>query len=77
MIRNEATALPTMSRATGGDPPGTMGEMLDGHGKTNATTADRVYVHGNRGDEIVASSAAGLGWLYHHYDARGHCNSRA
>jgi RHS repeat-associated protein len=39
---------------------------------TSATTADRIYVHGNRVDEIVAS-LAGVGWLYHHYDARGHC----
>jgi RHS repeat-associated protein len=39
---------------------------------SSATVADRIYVHGNRVDEIVAS-LAGVGWLYHHYDARGHC----
>ena len=39
---------------------------------TTATVPDRVYVHGNRVDEIVASAAGG-NWLYHHYDARGHC----
>src|SRR6267143_1099286 len=36
----------------------------------NAT--DRVYVHGGRVDEIVASWA-GSEWRHHHYDARGHC----
>jgi RHS repeat-associated protein len=36
--------------------------------------ASRVYVHGGRVDEIVASQAgAGGGWSHHHYDARGHC----
>jgi len=40
---------------------------------TAATAADRVYVHGNRVDEIVASWATGGNWLYHHYDARGNC----
>ena len=35
-------------------------------------SADRVYVHGGRVDEIVASQDAG-GWHHHHYDARGHC----
>jgi RHS repeat-associated protein len=39
----------------------------------NGSVAERTYVHGNRVDEIVASVAAGAGWLYHHYDARGHC----
>ena len=39
---------------------------------SNAATADRLYVHGNRIDEIVASWAGGE-WMYHHYDARGHC----
>jgi RHS repeat-associated protein len=39
---------------------------------STATTVDRIYVHGNRMDEIVASAAQG-DWLYHHYDARGHC----
>ncbi len=36
------------------------------------STADRTYVHGGRVDEIVASQAGGE-WVYHHYDARGHC----
>jgi len=40
---------------------------------TTATAADRVYVHGNRVDEIVASWATGGSLLYHHYDARGNC----
>jgi len=40
---------------------------------TTAGVADRVYVHGNRLDEIVASRATGGNWLYHHYDARGNC----
>jgi RHS repeat-associated protein len=34
--------------------------------------ADRIYAHGNRVDEIVASQYGGV-WNYHHYDARGHC----
>ena len=34
--------------------------------------ADRVYVHGGRMDEIVASWAGGV-WSHHQYDARGHC----
>jgi RHS repeat-associated protein len=38
----------------------------------NASTASRIYVHGGRVDEIVASRAGGV-WNYHHYDARGHC----
>ena len=38
----------------------------------NASTADRLYVHGGRVDEIVASKVAGQ-WYHHHYDARGHC----
>jgi len=38
----------------------------------SASTPLRIYVHGNRVDEIVASQAAGA-WSYHHYDARGHC----
>jgi RHS repeat-associated protein len=33
---------------------------------------DRVYVHGGRTDEIVASQAGGV-WSFHQYDARGHC----
>ncbi len=36
------------------------------------STADRTYVHGGRVDEVVASQAGGE-WVYHHYDARGHC----
>jgi RHS repeat-associated protein len=39
----------------------------------STATADRIYVHGGRVDEIVASQAAGGQWAYHHYDARGHC----
>ena len=38
----------------------------------SASSADRIYVHGGRVDEIVASQAGGV-WRYHHYDARGHC----
>jgi RHS repeat-associated protein len=38
----------------------------------NASTADRLYVHGGRVDEIVASQVSGQ-WYNHHYDARGHC----
>jgi RHS repeat-associated protein len=38
----------------------------------SATVVNRTYVHGGRVDEIVASSGA-QGWLYHYYDARGHC----
>jgi RHS repeat-associated protein len=37
-----------------------------------AATGDRIYAHGNRVDEIVASQYGGA-WAYHHYDARGHC----
>ena len=36
------------------------------------STVDRTYVHGGRVDEVVASRAGGV-WVYHHYDARGHC----
>lgn len=39
---------------------------------STAVAADSIYVHGNRVDEIVASLAE-VGWLYHHYDARGNC----
>ena len=39
---------------------------------SSATMAERVYVHGGRVDEIVASWA-GSQWYNHHYDARGHC----
>ena len=39
---------------------------------SSATSVDRIYVHGNRVDEIVADQAGGV-WSYHHYDARGHC----
>ena len=38
----------------------------------NYASADRIYVHGGRIDEIVADQAGGV-WSYHHYDARGHC----
>ncbi|MGI8819670.1 MAG: RHS repeat-associated core domain-containing protein [Chthoniobacterales bacterium] len=39
----------------------------------SATTVARTYVHGARVDEVVADSAGGGTWNYHHYDARGHC----
>ena len=40
----------------------------------NASAPGRVYVHGTRVDEIVASCVwSGTHWAYHHYDARGHC----
>jgi len=40
----------------------------------NANSPSRVYVHGGRVDEIVASCIwSGNLWAYHHYDARGHC----
>jgi RHS repeat-associated protein len=39
---------------------------------SSAANAGRLYVHGNRVDEIVASQTGGV-WNYHHYDARGHC----
>jgi RHS repeat-associated protein len=36
--------------------------------------AARLYVHGNRVDEIVADfNYAAPQWRFHHYDARGHC----
>ncbi len=38
----------------------------------NASTADRLYVHGGRVDEIVASKQGGQ-WYNHQYHARGHC----
>ncbi len=38
----------------------------------NASTTDRIYVHGNRIDEIAASQVDGQ-WYYHHYDAGGSC----
>lgn len=38
----------------------------------NSSTAGRIYAHGTRVDEIVASQAGGQ-WAYHHYDARSHC----
>jgi RHS repeat-associated protein len=40
---------------------------------SSATTVDRTYVHGGRVDEIVASAAGAGPWIYHHFDARGHC----
>jgi RHS repeat-associated protein len=40
----------------------------------SATSASRVYFHGGRVDEIVATSNLGTGqYGYHHYDARGDC----
>ncbi|HKP04149.1 MAG TPA: RHS repeat-associated core domain-containing protein [Chthoniobacterales bacterium] len=39
----------------------------------SANSVSRTYVHGARVDEIVASAAGGGSWLYHQYDARGHC----
>lgn len=38
----------------------------------NSASADRIYAHGARVDEIVASQVSNA-WYYHHYDARGHC----
>jgi|GEM_PF-6925528 len=40
---------------------------------STGNVADRVYVHGGRVDEIVASQVGGGEWRHHHYDARGHC----
>jgi YD repeat-containing protein len=37
-----------------------------------AASAERVYVHGGRVDEIVASQVSGV-WYNHHYDAQGNC----
>ncbi|MFZ1218881.1 MAG: RHS repeat-associated core domain-containing protein [Chthoniobacterales bacterium] len=39
----------------------------------SANSVARTYVHGARVDEIVASATGGTSWLYHQYDARGHC----
>jgi RHS repeat-associated protein len=39
----------------------------------SANSVARTYVHGGRVDEIVASAGGGSSWLYHQYDARGHC----
>ena len=41
-------------------------------GNETANNVARLYVHGGRVDEIVASQGGGQ-WRYHHYDARGHC----
>jgi RHS repeat-associated protein len=38
----------------------------------SANNPARMYVHGGRLDEIVASQAGSV-WNYHNYDARGHC----
>jgi RHS repeat-associated protein len=38
----------------------------------NAAAADRLYVHGARVDEIVATQVDGT-WYYNHYDAQGNC----
>jgi RHS repeat-associated protein len=41
---------------------------------TGGAAAARIYVHGNRVDEIVADfNYAAPQWRFHHYDARGHC----
>jgi RHS repeat-associated protein len=39
---------------------------------SSGNNASRLYVHGGRVDEIVASQGGGE-WRHHHYDARGHC----
>ncbi len=40
----------------------------------SASAPSRVYVHGARVDEVVASGLLpGNQWAYSHYDARGHC----
>jgi RHS repeat-associated protein len=40
----------------------------------SASAVDRVYMLGNRIDEIVADYSVTIGqWLYHESDARGHC----
>ena len=40
----------------------------------SATQMQRLYVHGARVDEIVASASYVTGqWYYHHYDGRTHC----
>jgi RHS repeat-associated protein len=44
--------------------------LQEGNGTANNVA--RIYVHGGRVDEIVASQGGGQ-WRYHHYDARGHC----
>jgi RHS repeat-associated protein len=44
--------------------------LQEGNGTANNVA--RVYVHGGRVDEMVASQGGGQ-WRYHHYDARGHC----
>jgi RHS repeat-associated protein len=38
----------------------------------SSASVDRVYVHGGRVDEIVASAVGGE-WSHHHYDAQGNC----
>ena len=41
---------------------------------TAANSPTRLYVHGGRVDEVVASYVVSSNqWAYHHYDARGHC----
>jgi RHS repeat-associated protein len=40
----------------------------------SSTSAQRLYIHGGRVDEIVKSINCGSGQsAFHHYDARGHC----
>jgi RHS repeat-associated protein len=39
---------------------------------SSAAVADRLYVHGGRVDEMVASQVNGV-WYHHHYDAQGNC----
>ena len=68
-----------MGLASGGavtSPSGTYfyydGWNLIQEGDGTANNVARVYVHGGRVDEMVASQSGGA-WHYHHYDARGHC----
>jgi RHS repeat-associated protein len=39
---------------------------------SSTAAADRLYVHGGRVDEMVASQVNGV-WYHHHYDAQGNC----
>jgi RHS repeat-associated protein len=38
-----------------------------------SSTAEKLYIHGGRLDELVASYRWGWDLAYYHYDARGHC----
>jgi RHS repeat-associated protein len=41
---------------------------------TGTATASRIYLHGNRVDDIASDyDYTTLQWHFHHYDARGHC----